>query len=138
MAAHRAAGPRDVRRSGPGKAHLLELKPAMRLSQITPLLITWNEEPNIGRCLQRLSWASKIVVIDSGSTDETLSICRDTSNVRVIHRAFDSFAEQCNFGLQQIESDWVLSMDADYMLPSEFADEVSRLADDVNGYSAEF
>lgn len=85
-------------------------------SSITPLLLTYNEAPNIGRVLERLSWAKQIVVIDSGSTDETLTILSRFPQVRVHHRPFDSFAKQCNFGLQHISSEWVLSMDADYVL----------------------
>lgn len=110
----------------------------MRLTDVTPLLITWNEAPNIGRCLERLDWASRILVVDSGSTDETLAICRAAANVRVIHRPFDSFAEQCNFGLQNIETEWVLSLDADYILPTQFAEELRGLAEDADGYSAAF
>ncbi len=43
----------------------------MKLEDITPLILTWNEEPNLRRCLERLRWAARIVVVDSGSTDGT-------------------------------------------------------------------
>lgn len=86
---------------------------------ITPLILTYNESPNIARTLERLGWAHRVLVIDSGSTDETLDVLSKFQNVEIIHRPFDSFAEQCNFGLQQINSEWVLSMDADYVLDDE-------------------
>ena len=66
---------------------------------VTPLLITFNEIQNIERTLAKLDWAVRIVVIDSGSTDGTLDILAKDPRVDVIHRPFDSFAEQCNFGL---------------------------------------
>lgn len=91
----------------------------MKISEaITPLILVWNEEANIGRVLDRLSWAKEIVVVDSGSTDKTLDILSGYANVRVVTRKFDSHANQWNFGLQQcgITSDWVLALDADYVL----------------------
>ncbi len=94
---------------------------------ITPLIITFNEAPNIGRALDRLAWASRIVVVDSGSTDETLEIIASHPNVDVFHRPFDTFACQCNFGIAQVDSEWVLSLDADYILSSELVQELSHL-----------
>lgn len=92
----------------------------MTLSSITPLVITWNEEPNLRRCLDRLQWADQILVIDSGSTDGTLGICGSYPNVRVLARPFDNFANQCNFGLEQVGTTHVLSLDADYIVPEDF------------------
>jgi len=92
----------------------------MNLASITPLVLTWNEEPNIRRCLERLKWAGRVIVMDSGSTDATLEICAGFPNVEVIKRPFDSFAGQCNAGLEHIDTEWVLSIDADYLMPFEF------------------
>jgi len=88
---------------------------------LTGLLLTWNEIANIGRTLAALEWLSDILVIDSGSTDGTLEVLAAHPNVRVLHRAFDSFAAQCNFGLERISTEWVLSLDADYGVPAELA-----------------
>ena len=110
-------------------------------NEITPLILTFNEAPNIGRTLEKLSWAREIVMIDSGSTDRTLEIARSAHpNVRIIPRSFDSFAGQCNFGLSQITSEWVLSMDADYVLTPELLAEVQTLTPlpDIAGYSVRF
>ena len=71
-------------------------------SQITPLILTFNEAPNIERTLARLTWAARIVVVDSFSTDETQAICQRFPQVDFIPRTFESFAAQCNFGLSQI------------------------------------
>jgi glycosyltransferase involved in cell wall biosynthesis len=109
--------------------------------EITPLILTFNEAPNIERTLERLSWAREIVLIDSGSTDRTLEIVRSAHpNVRIVSRAFDSHTIQWNFGVDQVRTPWVLSLDADYVLNNEFALEIEQLnpTNDVTGYAAQF
>ena len=110
------------------------------VAEITPLLLTFNEEDNLERTLAPLSWAREIVVVDSGSTDRTLEILARDSRIRVIHRNFDTFAGQCNFGLRQIRTRWVLSLDADYELSTELVRELHRLelSGAVAGYRAKF
>jgi glycosyltransferase involved in cell wall biosynthesis len=99
----------------------------MNLENITPLILTFNEAPNIGRCLEKLSWARRIVVIDSFSTDETLAILRNNPAVEVFQNPFVHFADQCNFGLQKIRTEWVLSLDADYVLGEGLVEELKIL-----------
>jgi glycosyltransferase involved in cell wall biosynthesis len=110
------------------------------LSQITPLILTYNEAPNIGRSLQRLAWANRIVIIDSYSTDETLDIASAYPQVKIFQRKFDSFADQCNYGLSKITSEWVLSLDADYVLSDRLVQEIHTLLiiPDVDGYRVPF
>jgi glycosyltransferase involved in cell wall biosynthesis len=110
------------------------------IEDITPIIITLNEAPNIRRALDRLVWAKRIVVVDSGSTDGTLEILHYYPQVVVLHRAFDDFASQCNFGLQQITTPWALSLDADYDLSSELVDELGKLVADeaTAGFRARF
>lgn len=110
------------------------------LDEVTPLLITYNEIENIGRTLDRLGWARRIVVIDSGSTDGTLEVLAGDPRIDVHYRKFDSFAEQCNFGLSLVATEWVLSMDADYELSEELVGELGRLAPAAEqmGYRARF
>lgn len=102
------------------------------------MILTFNEAPNIGRTLDRLSWAKTILVIDSFSTDRTLEIVRDFSNAVVIQREFDHFSDQCNFGLQNIDTLWTLSIDADYICPMDLPKEVCNLRDTADGYLATF
>ena len=110
---------------------------------LTALLLTWNETANIGRTLAALHWLNNILVIDSGSTDGTLELLAAHPNVRVLHRPFDSFAEQCNFGLDRISTEWVLSLDADYGVPPELARSMPSLLeradqDNLAGFSLPF
>ena len=112
----------------------------MQLADVTPLIITKNERPNIARTLAALSWARRIVVMDSGSTDGTLEILRADPRITVVDRAFDTFAGQCNAGLEHVASEWVLSLDADYVFTSEVIAEIAALPDQppADGYSARF
>jgi glycosyltransferase involved in cell wall biosynthesis len=108
---------------------------------ITALILTFNEAPNIGRTLQQLTWANQILIIDSFSTDNTIDLVRSiTPQAIVQQRVFESFADQCNFGLSQITTEWVLSLDADYLLTPELVAEIAALqpSSDVAGYRAEF
>jgi glycosyltransferase involved in cell wall biosynthesis len=107
---------------------------------ITPLILTFNEEANISRCLGKLGWAEKVIVIDSFSTDKTLEIVRQFSNVEVFQRKFDGFSSQMNWGIEHIQSEWVLSLDADYVLSDELVEEIKGLKFDqgYDGYFASF
>jgi glycosyltransferase involved in cell wall biosynthesis len=110
------------------------------IEDITPLIITYNEEANIARTLDRLIWAKRVVVIDSGSTDKTLEIVRSYPQAEVIHRPFDNFANQCNFGIAQVTTKWVLSLDADYQLSNRLVVELKDLRPDTetSGYEVRF
>jgi glycosyltransferase involved in cell wall biosynthesis len=108
--------------------------------QITPLILTLNEAPNIERTLSKLLWAPRILVIDSGSTDGTLDILSRYPSVEVQYRKFDTSAAQGNFGLTLVRTPWVLSLDADYVLSDALVTELETLtlASDVNGLQARF
>jgi glycosyltransferase involved in cell wall biosynthesis len=114
----------------------------MLLDQITPLILSYNEVPNIARALDGLSWAREIVVVDSFSDDETVSIANSYSNVRVVQRAFDSHRNQWEFGLKEtgITTPWVLALDADYIVTEELISELKTLQPTSNtaGYRAKF
>ena len=112
------------------------------LDQITPLILTYNEAPNIGRTLEHLTWAREIVVVDSFSTDDTVEIASSFANVRIVQRAFDSHRNQWEFGLRDtgISTPWVLALDADYVVTSDTVTELKHLGPDaaIAGYRAKF
>ena len=112
------------------------------LEQITPVILTYNEAPNIGRTLESLNWAHDIVVVDSFSDDETLEIAHSFPNVRIFQRAFDCHRNQWEFGLREtgIKTKWVLALDADYIVTSGAVAELKHLDPDstVAGFQASF
>ena len=110
------------------------------LGDITPLILTRDEEANIGRTLAQLAWAREVVVVDSLSTDRTVSIARQFANVRLVQRAFDSHARQWSFGVEQVTTPWVLTLDADYFVSQAFIAELASLQPppDLAGYEAAF
>ncbi len=114
--------------------------PAMLAPLVTAMVITYNEEANIKRTLDRLTWAKSVLLIDSGSSDATLALAAQYPNVRVVTNPFVSFAQQCNFGLQQVQTEWVLSLDADYELSTDLVEEIAglRSAQSPSGFKAAF
>jgi glycosyltransferase involved in cell wall biosynthesis len=113
------------------------------LSEITPVVLTFNEAPNIARTLAMLDWARRIVVVDSGSTDGTKAICSNFANVAFYERPFTTHSAQWNWALRHaaIDTNWVLCLDADYVLTDKIVRELRALeleAIDVNGYRASF
>ena len=112
------------------------------LAEITPLILTYNEAPNIARALGPLSWAKEVVVLDSFSDDETVQIAMSFPNVRVVQRAFDCHRNQWEFGLKEtrITTPWVLALDADYVVTEELIVELKTLDSHTEsaGYRAKF
>jgi glycosyltransferase involved in cell wall biosynthesis len=110
------------------------------LDRLTPLIITFNEVDNISRTLAALDWAKRIVVVDSGSTDGTLDVFQADPRIDVLVRPFDNFARQCNAGLARVNTEWVLSLDADYVVTRELVEELAATKPDAqtSGYSVAF
>lgn len=92
---------------------------------ITATVITYNEEKNIQACLESLTWAKEIVVVDSGSSDRTLEICRGYTD-KVLINPWVGFIEQKNFAISAATYDWVLNVDADERVPEELRHAIER------------
>jgi len=106
--------------------------------KLTALVLAWNEAVNIRRCLERLNWVKEVIVVDSGSTDDTLAICHEFGNVRTLVRSFDNHTNQWNFGLSQVSTPWVLCLDADYVCPERLEAEFSELQEGMSLFEVRF
>jgi glycosyltransferase involved in cell wall biosynthesis len=82
-----------------------------------------NEENKIRRCLESVSWCDEIVVVDSGSTDQTLVIAGEF-NARIFHRPWPGYVAQKGFGLAQCQHEWVLNLDADEVVSEPLREEL--------------
>ena len=94
---------------------------------ITPIVLTYNEEPNLRRALESLAWAERVIVLDSGSTDATKTIAKSFVNVDWHVRPFDSHLAQWRHGIYEtgVMSEFVLALDADMSVPQQFVDEMT-------------
>lgn len=97
---------------------------AMRLSAI---IITRNEADNIAACLESLSFADEIIVVDSGSTDETVDVALAAGATVERTRDWPGFGPQKNRALDLATGDWVLSLDADERVTPELAREIQTV-----------
>jgi glycosyltransferase involved in cell wall biosynthesis len=89
------------------------------MQKLSVVIITFNEEKNIGRCLASVrDIADDIVVLDSFSTDNTEAICK-SYDLQFIQRAWEGYSASKNFANAQAKYDWILSLDADEALTTE-------------------
>ena len=103
---------------------------------MTATVITLNEEANVDAALASLAWVDEIVVVDSGSTDQTVAIAR-RHGARVETRAWDGYSAQKNYAASIATNDWILSIDADERVPPDLAADIRALLDrgpDRRGY----
>jgi len=93
---------------------------------ITATIITLNEAANLSAALESVRWADEIIVVDAGSTDDTVAVARRYTD-RVIVRPWPGYVEQKNFAASQASHDWIFSLDADERVTPELASEVKAL-----------
>lgn len=106
--------------------------------KLSAVIITLNEEKNIGRCLESLkAVADEIVVVDSLSSDKTKEIC-ESYNVRFVEQKFLGYVEQKNFALREAKFDYVLSLDADEALDEELQKQILLIKDNFQYDGYEF
>ncbi len=96
---------------------------------ISACIITFNEEDNIERCLSSLDFTDEIIVVDSFSTDHTLTIAKKFPRVKIETRVFDNYVSQKNYCLSLAKNSWVLFLDADEEVSPELKEEILRLQD---------
>jgi len=96
--------------------------------KVSVVVLTFNEAINIERCLASVAWSDDVVVVDSGSTDETCEMA-EAQGARVVTRRFDNFANQRNFALDSanLKHEWVLHLDADEVVSGELRMEIQEI-----------
>jgi glycosyltransferase involved in cell wall biosynthesis len=90
---------------------------------LSVIIITENEAQDLPDCLASVTWADEIVVVDSGSTDQTTTIARAHTE-KVFEQPWLGFGPQKNYALDQSTSQWILSIDADERITPELAQEI--------------
>ena len=102
---------------------------------ISVILITLNEEDKLAGCLESVSWADEVVLVDSGSTDRTMEIARE-KGAKVFERKFDNFSSQKNFAVEKAGGEWILSLDADEKVSARLFGEIKEAVLDTryDGY----
>lgn len=96
------------------------------MSTVTAVIIACNEAASIGDCLASVAWADKVLVVDSGSTDNTPAIAQ-AHGATVVHHPWAGYAGQKNFAHTLVETEWVLSLDADERVSAELQAEIVKL-----------
>lgn len=91
--------------------------------KISALAISFNEEQNVKRYIESLSFADEIIFIDSKSTDKTVEIA-EKMGARVIEKEFENFSSQRNFGIQHAKNDWIIFFDLDEIITKELENEI--------------
>jgi glycosyltransferase involved in cell wall biosynthesis len=92
---------------------------------VSAIVVCFNEERNIGACLESLRWCDEIVVVDAFSTDGTVEICRRYTD-RVIQRKWAGYRDQKAFAHSQATKEWVLLVDADERVTPELKEEIRQ------------
>lgn len=93
---------------------------------ISVYIITYNEEANIANCLDSLRSCKEVILVDSGSTDNTTKIASKYKNCKVFHHDWAGFSKQKAFALSKCSEPWVLNLDADETAGPRLLNEIER------------
>ncbi len=95
--------------------------------KVSVILITKDEEKNIVKCLQSLDWADEVIMVDSGSTDNTVALAKNFENVKVILSEWLGFSGTKRVAVQHSAHDWVFWIDADEIVQSSLKEELCHI-----------
>lgn len=104
----------------------------MKKIKLSVVIISKNEEKIIGRCLDSVRWADELVVVDSGSIDNTINICK-RYNARIYYKKWQGYSKQKNFAISKAKGNWILSVDADEVVSDELRDEIKKALENDKG-----
>jgi glycosyltransferase involved in cell wall biosynthesis len=104
------------------------------MAKLSVIIITKNEADNIRACLESVSWADEIIVVDSGSSDDTVNICKERGAQVHITADWPGFGIQKNRALSHATCEWVLSLDADERVTPGLRSEIESALNDPHGH----
>lgn len=104
--------------------------------KLSALIITYNEIGYIEKCIDSVSFADEIIVVDSYSTDGTYEYLLNHPKVKVIQNPFENFTAQKSFTLKQASNDWVLFLDADEVVTKGLQKEIIKTINNPNAHEA--
>lgn len=104
------------------------------MEKLSVTIITLNEENNIRDALESVKWADEIVVVDSGSSDKTVYICKEYTD-KVFYNSWPGHIAQKNFAIDKSTHHWILSIDADERVTPELAGEIKEVLKDPKAYA---
>ncbi len=101
------------------------------METLSVAIITKNAEQNIKDCLEAVSWAEEVIVVDHMSEDKTAEVCKNYSNVKLyIDTSEGLFGPSRNYALSKATKDWILVLDADELVTRELAEEIKEAISD--------
>lgn len=106
------------------------------MEKLSAIIITKNEAANIRSCLESVSWADEIIVVDSGSIDDTVNICKALGAQVYATNDWPGFGMQKNRALSYATGEWVLSLDADERVTPQLRTEIESTLNDPGGHAA--
>jgi glycosyltransferase involved in cell wall biosynthesis len=103
--------------------------------KISAIVVTYNEEKNITDCLQTINWVDEIIIVDSNSTDQTISKAKNFTS-KIYNIDSQSITNKRKFGITKASNDWVFFLDSDERVPEKLKQEIVLLEEnkDVYGY----
>ncbi|MDM8560660.1 glycosyltransferase family 2 protein [Candidatus Parabeggiatoa sp. HSG14] len=97
---------------------------------LSVIIITKNEENHISECLNSVAWCDEIIVVDSGSTDNTVTLCRSFTDKVFVTKDWLGFGVQKNRALVKATGKWILSIDADERITPALQQEIKSVIAD--------
>ncbi|MDP2912449.1 MAG: glycosyltransferase family 2 protein [Candidatus Omnitrophota bacterium] len=110
----------------------------MKRESVSAVIITYNEENNIRRCLESLRWVNEIVIVDGYSADKTAAIAKEYGAKIIMHKFEGDFGLERNVGNQNAMGDWILALDADEEVPPKTRAAIEGILEsgsEFNGYN---
>ena len=106
------------------------------MQKLSVVILTKNEEKNIGPCLDSVKWADELIVIDDHSVDKTVEFAKRYTDKVITHPLNGDFSGQRNIGFDNASGDWILQMDADERVTAELKEKIVEILKDGSEFSA--